>query len=788
MPAPISDRAPQAGPVAADLSAMTMGRPDRLTAALGGVTVLGVAWFAVLALLGRELWPVAGGLLMTVNHVIGAVIIRRVSRSDLIGPAARRYWRTVARGVGLIGLALLVREAGRAGVPGAATVAEVAHATGAAMLAWALIRLPLGAGRGNRPALALDFAITVIAAGTVLLHVAGWDSMHAVQHSAAGVATIIAFAGVAVLSTFVIVKVVLTGDRTLSPGALRRIGVACLIGGCGSALGGALGGAAGQFVLLAVIPVAGFVIALAARRHLADAQTEPAAVRARRSYSLVPYLAVAVVDALLIHTIVTNDADRLAIALFSVALTGLVVLRQLHAFRENDRLIKRLDAGLVDLRDVQERLSHEATHDALTGLANRVLFGDRAGACLRGLDQDRACSVVLIDLDDFKAVNDTLGHAAGDALLAAVAERLRAGVRPTDTVARLGGDEFAILFDGVGDEHVDRVLQRIAESLLIPVPVEDHLLSVRASFGVAAGRAGDDAGELLRRADVAMYEAKHRGHGGHQRYTDGMESRAAERGRRTAALRAALANDEFELFYQPQVALPGGDIVGAEALIRWRHPDRGLLGPIEFIEDAEQSGLIVPIGAWVIAEACRQAAEWRSVPGAPTTVSVNVSAHQLQEPGLAVTVAEALTAAYLPADALTVEITESAAVGGGATRQNLHDLRELGVRIALDDFGTGASSLSLLHACPVDEVKLDRSFVPGASFIPGTEDDAIARAVLQLAQAFGLSTVAEGVETAEQAAYLAELGYHSAQGFHYARPVPAHELGGDPAVTAQLKA
>ncbi|MFG1604004.1 putative bifunctional diguanylate cyclase/phosphodiesterase [Actinoplanes sp. NPDC049265] len=764
---------------------MTLGRRDRATIALYAVTVLGVAWCAALALLGREIWPVAGTLLMVANHLISAAIIRRVSGSAALSPAARRYWRTVAGAVAAIGLALLVRPAGRAGVPGAAAGAEAIHALGAIMLAWALIRLPFGAGRGFRLALALDFAITATAAATVFLHIAGWDSMHAVRHSAAGLATIVAFVGVTTMSVFVAVKVVLTGDRTLSRCALRRIGAASLIGGGGSAVGTALGGPAGQFVLLAVIPVAGCLIALAARRHLADARTMPQEAPRRRTYSLLPYLSIAVVDGLLIHTIVADDADKLAVALFAVALTGLVVLRQLHTFRVNDRLIRQLDAGLVDLRDAQERLSHEASHDALTGLANRVLFGDRVTACLRGLDGDRACSVVLIDLDDFKTVNDTLGHAAGDALLAAVAERLRAGVRPSDTVARLGGDEFAILFEGVGAEHVDRVLQRIAESLLAPVAVEERLLSVRASFGVAAGRAGDDAGELLRRADVAMYEAKHRGEGGHQHYTDGMESRAAERARRAAALRAALDNDEFELFYQPQVALPGGEIVGAEALIRWNHPSRGLLGPAEFIDDAEQSKLIVPLGAWVIAEACRQAAAWRSRPGAPSTVSVNVSAHQLQEPGLALTVAEALTAAYLPAEALTVEITESAAVGGGATRQNLQDLRELGVRIALDDFGTGASSLSLLHACPVDEVKLDRSFVPGASFIPGTVDDAIARAVLQLAHAFGLSTVAEGVETAEQAAYLAELGYHSAQGFYYARPVPARELGGDRVVAAQ---
>ncbi|WP_250036392.1 putative bifunctional diguanylate cyclase/phosphodiesterase [Paractinoplanes maris] len=427
---------------------------------------------------------------------------------------------------------------------------------------------------------------------------------------------------------------------------------------------------------------------------------------------------------------------------------------------------------ITETRTVQDRLSHDATHDALTGLANRTLFTERVTRVAGDPRPDHRFSVVLIDLDDFKTVNDTLGHHVGDELLVAVAERMRMSVRPADMVARLGGDEFAVLFEDLGREHVDRALRRIAEALLIPIEADGQLLSVRASFGVAEGMAGDDPADLLRHADIAMYEAKARGEGGHQRYVQGMESRAAERSRRQTELRRAVAEHQFVLHFQPVVSLPGGQVAGAEALIRWQHPDRGLLAPGEFIGTAEETGLIVPLGRWVLRAAVRQAAAWRAELGAdaPRTVSVNASPHQLLDPGFAAEVGGALTAAGLPAGCLTVEITESTALGGGATQANLAAVRELGVRVALDDFGTGASTLSLLVDCPVDQIKLDRSFVPE----PGR--DAIARAVLQLAQAMGVEAVAEGVETAGQAGLLTDMGYRRAQGYHFARPMPADQL------------
>ncbi|GAA1613460.1 putative bifunctional diguanylate cyclase/phosphodiesterase [Actinoplanes couchii] len=412
---------------------------------------------------------------------------------------------------------------------------------------------------------------------------------------------------------------------------------------------------------------------------------------------------------------------------------------------------------------VQEKLSHEATHDALTGLANRVLFTGRVETAVA---EGGPFSIVLVDLDGFKGVNDTLGHAAGDALLIAVAQRMTASVRATDTVARLGGDEFAILFDGLIGEPVDRVLTRIAEALLIPVPVQEQLISVRASFGVAD--ASGDVDELLHRADIAMYAAKLRGEGGHVRYSEGMSIQG--RDDPGGPLRTAIDAGQLVLFYQPVVSLPGGRLAGVEALVRWQHPERGLLGPGEFIPVAEDTGLIVPLGDWVLREAVRQAAAWITEHGdaAPGTVAVNVSAAQLREAGFAAGVAAALRDTGLPAGRLCAEITESTVIGGGFTAENLDDLRTLGVRLSLDDFGTGTATLSTLATCPVDQIKLDRSFVTGP--------DAIPEAVIQLAHALDIEAVAEGIETREQADRLAALGYDLAQGFLFARPMPPAEL------------
>jgi diguanylate cyclase (GGDEF)-like protein/PAS domain S-box-containing protein len=419
-----------------------------------------------------------------------------------------------------------------------------------------------------------------------------------------------------------------------------------------------------------------------------------------------------------------------------------------------------------------ERLSHEASHDMLTGLANRGLFQERVGQAVGRCATGLGMNVVLVDLDNFKTVNDTLGHAAGDQLLVTVAERLGAAVRSSDTVARLGGDEFAILLEDIPSYAVEQVITAIIGALREPVVVDGSDLRVQASFGVVAGVEGDDAGDLLRRADIAMYEAKARGEGGWQHYVEGMQARGVERDRWAADLRRAVTDGELHLHFQPVVSLPHGEMTGVEALVRWQHPDRGLLGPGDFIPAAEETGLIVDIGRWVLTEACHRLAQWHRDHGdrAPASISVNASARQLQEVAFADEVAGVLRDSGLPAYRLTVEITESTAVGGRITTDTLAHLRASGVRLSLDDFGTGQSTLSLLANCPVDQIKLDRTFVPDAT------SAVIATAVLQLARGIGVEAVAEGVETQEQADRLTRLGYERAQGFHFARPMPAEAL------------
>jgi diguanylate cyclase (GGDEF)-like protein/PAS domain S-box-containing protein len=419
---------------------------------------------------------------------------------------------------------------------------------------------------------------------------------------------------------------------------------------------------------------------------------------------------------------------------------------------------------ITEMKALQEKLAYDAHHDALTGMANRALLHQRLAGHL-----DERVTVVLVDLDDFKIVNDSLGHAVGDALLVTVADRMRRAVRDEDTVARLGGDEFALLLTADDTVPTELVLSRIIESLSEPISVDGNILTVKASFGIAEAGTDDTAGDLMRRADIAMYKAKEQGDGRWRYFEPGMTVRGGDTCALAAELRHAIDSGELRVHYQPMVSLPSGELTGVEALVRWQHPDRGLLGPDDFIPVAESSGLIVPLGDWVLREACRQAASWHREHGdrAPGSLSVNISARQLLLPSCADEVEAALRDTGLPAGRLVLEITESTAVGGGATSSNLRRIRELGVRVALDDFGTGHSTLSLLASTSFDQIKLDRSFTPG----PGA--DVMATAVMQIARLLGLDAVAEGVETPAQADRLHALGYEHAQGFHFARPMPA---------------
>jgi diguanylate cyclase (GGDEF)-like protein/PAS domain S-box-containing protein len=427
-------------------------------------------------------------------------------------------------------------------------------------------------------------------------------------------------------------------------------------------------------------------------------------------------------------------------------------------------------------RRAESELRHQAHHDPLTALPNRKAFTRRLTEVLAGGER---LAVAFVDIDDFKVVNDSLGHGAGDRLLVAVAERMRRVLRPTDTLARFGGDEFTALLEGVSDaRHAMRVADRLGSALRAPFVIDDHQRFVTASVGVALSAGGDDAEALMRDADAAMYRAKELGKARCELFDQSMRERAVERLELEAGLRSALDNDELRLHYQPAVELSDGRIVGVEALLRWEHPELGLLAPDRFIPLAEQTGLIVPIGAWVLAEACRQLDEW----GLPDLwMAVNVSPRQLASDGLVDAVTSALGDVGLDPSRLWLEITESAVIGDPeAAVAKLHQLKSIGVKLAVDDFGIGYSSLAnLRELLPVDALKIDRSFVSGVG--ANADDHAIVESVIGLARSLGLDAVAEGVETSDQASLLADLACSHAQGFHFARPltpVAASELLG----------
>jgi diguanylate cyclase (GGDEF)-like protein len=384
---------------------------------------------------------------------------------------------------------------------------------------------------------------------------------------------------------------------------------------------------------------------------------------------------------------------------------------------------------------------------------------------------ERRVAVVFVDLDDFKVINDSLGHAVGDRLLVAVTQRLRESLRPEDVLARFGGDEFVICVSGITSErHAQRVADRIGASLAAPLVIDDDQRFMTCSIGIALSVPGATApDELLRDADLAMYRAKSQGKARAELFSSGLRQDAIDRLELETGLRAALREDQLRLVYQPEVNLETGRVVAVEALLRWHHPTRGVISPATFIPLAEVSGLIVPIGAWVLREACRQAASWNTG-SAELVVAVNVSPRQLADADLERHVEGALAASGLAPDRLCLEITESAVVADPvAAVAKLERLKNLGVRLALDDFGVGHSSLSQLKVLvPVDTLKIDRSFIDGLARDP--EDQAIVQAVLDLAGSLGMTTVAEGVEASEQASVLRNLDCTIGQGYYFARP------------------
>ncbi len=434
---------------------------------------------------------------------------------------------------------------------------------------------------------------------------------------------------------------------------------------------------------------------------------------------------------------------------------------------------------ITERKTLEEQLRHQAFHDVLTGLENRFLFLDRLGHALaRAGRGGRPTAVIFLDLDDFKAVNDRLGHAAGDRLLVAVGARLKAVTRAGDTVARLGGDEFAIIIEETDSAEADQAAARILDTLTPAFLLGDRQIVVRASVGIAVQSSdGADADELLRRADIAMYAAKSAGGNRHVTYEPQLYDATVARMELKADLRGALERGELHVAYQPIVDLASAAITGAEALMRWNHPKHGAVAPTDFIPLAEENGLILELGRWILESACRQARAWQEATGHETlSISVNLSGRQIVDPDLAADVGRILAESGLAPPTLTLEMTESVLVQDvEATMGTLRALKALGVRLAIDDFGTGYSSLSYLRQFPIDILKIDRSFI--SSLDGSTDSMALVRSILNLSSTLRLETVAEGIEESEQREVLRELGAQQGQGYLFARPMAPDDMG-----------
>ncbi|HEY7754222.1 MAG TPA: EAL domain-containing protein [Steroidobacteraceae bacterium] len=445
------------------------------------------------------------------------------------------------------------------------------------------------------------------------------------------------------------------------------------------------------------------------------------------------------------------------------------------------RKYERERKARLEAEAIAERFTRDALHDPLTGLANRALFLDRLQHALAATGRHRApVATVLLDLDGFKEINDSYGHAVGDELLVAVANRLTETVRSVDTVARLGGDEFALVIEDVDEQTKDQVIERVKRALETPFLIQGQPRQVGGSVGLALSRGNlDSPNDMLRRADMAMYAAKREGRTGHAVFETGMHTAMLFRLEMKSDLQRALSEREFVVHYQPVVELPGGAPSAMEALVRWRRPGGGVIPPGEFIPLAEETGMIVPLGWWVLEESCRQFREWqrRGARFGELTLHVNLSTKQLHDPQAPARVLDALSASGLTADRVVLELTESSIMQDvEAALSAMQKLTALGVRMGIDDFGTGYSSLSYLQKLPVSVLKIDKSFVDHIA--DSKQGAALVRAIIGIGSALELKLVAEGVERMEQVGRLLALNCRYAQGYYFSRPLSAEEMEG----------
>jgi predicted signal transduction protein with EAL and GGDEF domain len=735
-------------------------------------------------------------VLVPLGMGLTAVASYAASRTSGAQPATRRFWRQLSVAIFLIGIGatMITGATLRRPVLGAVNAPPAAMAIIAVamlLVLWALLRLPMGTRtRGDWLRLTLDGATVTLAAALALWHLALRPQLDSDRDIGTFVGLLL-MSVIALVALVAVMKVMLIGGGAVHPTALRLLALTALVGGLNSVTAPLLA----EPRWLGLQPLATTIDAALAcwAAHAQFRSTNTPAPRRRkrgaRPYSVLPYVGVAATDLLLILAVARGDEGIGVVAAGAVAVTAVVVLRQLVAFRDNADL-------LSSVQDQQQRLEHQASHDALTGLPNRFRFAEQITAALA--DGHPGTTVLLIDLDDFKTINDTLGHTIGDEVIVAVADRLRTAVdgdelvlrpegigrqeqpdgigREEQLVARLGGDEFAVLLRGVPGDAVDDVASRLLGLLTRPVATSAHQLLVDASAGVAQAMPGDDVHALLRNAEIAMYSAKEQSNSSFVRFSPDLAARVRAHAELGAQLRDAIGTDQLYLVYQPIVRLDDGAIVGTEALIRWNHPLRGHISPAEFIPTAEHTGLIVPIGRWVLGEACRQAAQWQAHFGdaAPYSMNVNVSGWQLRDPNFLEDVRAGLARTGLPAKHLVIEVTETAVLEGAQITATLEALRDMDIRLALDDFGTAASSLGLLLTCPVTTLKLDRTFVEGITTVE--RQRAVATAVLHIAEALNLHTVAEGIEHPDQAHLLRELGYREAQGYLFAKPLTVAQV------------
>jgi diguanylate cyclase (GGDEF)-like protein len=449
----------------------------------------------------------------------------------------------------------------------------------------------------------------------------------------------------------------------------------------------------------------------------------------------------------------------------------------LHKSDLNSSILRRSVLAAIERKRSETQLAHRALHDELTGLPNRALFLDRLGVALdRSRRTSASVAVLFLDVDNFKEVNDSLGHAAGDRVLAALAERLRAMLRPMDTVARFGGDEFTFLFEELASEReVVLIAERISRTTSVPIQHDHGQVTVTVSIGIAmVGDPNIPPETVIREADAAMYRAKELGRARYELFDEASRARAMDRLELESALRLAVERSELRVHYQPKVSLDATPVVtGFEALVRWQHPERGLLAPDQFLPLAEETGLVLPIGEFVLDQALRQLARWRASNPA-LTMSINVSSRQLEDAGLVSTLAAALRGQGTDPHTVCLEVNETAITEHPELAARVFDgLKGVGVRLAIDDYGTGLGSLANLKLLPFDALKIDRSLIGDLSHDP--DQAPVIGAIVELAHALGLSVLAEGVETEAQADHLRRLGCDGAQGFLFGRPVPEDE-------------